>query len=104
MLKPAPAAPAALASGNPVGYVLQIDGGPTIYHTGDTDVFTDMKLIAEFFKVDLMLSSIGGAFTMRHLPAAFRYAGTVQGRARQARRPRRAHDRDEAGRDAELLN
>ena len=64
MLKPAPGGPAALGSGNPVGYILQIDGGPTIYHTGDTDVFTDMKLIAEFFKVDLMLSAIGGHFTM----------------------------------------
>jgi L-ascorbate metabolism protein UlaG (beta-lactamase superfamily) len=47
-----------------VGYVLQIDNGPTIYHTGDTDVFTDMKLIAEFFKVDLMLAGIGGHFAM----------------------------------------
>jgi L-ascorbate metabolism protein UlaG (beta-lactamase superfamily) len=64
MMKPAPGAPAALASGNPVGYVLQIDNGPTIYHTGDTDVFNDMKLIAEFFKVDVMLSAIGGHFVM----------------------------------------
>jgi len=65
MVKPAaPGLPAAVASGNPVGYVLQIDGGPTIYHTGDTDVFTDMKLIAEFFKVDLMLAGIGGHFGM----------------------------------------
>jgi L-ascorbate metabolism protein UlaG (beta-lactamase superfamily) len=64
MLKPAPGAPAALASGNPVGYILQIDNGPTLYHTGDTDVFSDMKLIAEFFKVDLMLCGIGGHFGM----------------------------------------
>jgi len=59
-----PMVPAAIAAGNPVGYVLQINGGPTIYHTGDTDVFTDMKLIADFFKVDLMLCVIGGHFTM----------------------------------------
>jgi len=59
-----PMVPAAIAAGNPVGYVLQINGGPTIYHTGDTDVFTDMKLIADFFKVDLMLCAIGGHFTM----------------------------------------
>ena len=64
MYKPAPGGPAALASGNPVGYVLQIDNGPTIYHTGDTDVFSDMKLIAEFFKVDVMLAAIGGHFVM----------------------------------------
>lgn len=55
---------AALASGNPVGYVLEIDNGPTIYHTGDTDLYGDMKLIADFFKVDLMLSNIGGHFAM----------------------------------------
>jgi len=65
MVQPSgPGQPAAIASGNPVGYVLQIDGGPVIYHTGDTDVFTDMKLIAEFFKVDLMLAAIGGHFVM----------------------------------------
>jgi L-ascorbate metabolism protein UlaG (beta-lactamase superfamily) len=66
----APGQPAAIASGNPVGYVLQIEGGPTIYHTGDTDVFTDMKLIAEFFKVDLMLAGIGGHFGMDPARAA----------------------------------
>jgi L-ascorbate metabolism protein UlaG (beta-lactamase superfamily) len=70
MYKPAPGQASALASGNPVGYVLQIANGPTIYHTGDTDVYTDMKLIAEFFKVDLMLSAIGGHFTMDPARAA----------------------------------
>jgi len=70
MYKPAPGAAAALASGNPVGYILQIDNGPVIYHTGDTDVFSDMKLIAEFYKVDLMLSNIGGHFAMDPTRAA----------------------------------
>lgn len=59
-----PGQPSAISSGNLVGYVIQISSGLTIYHTGDTDVFTDMKLIAEFFKVDLMLASIGGHFVM----------------------------------------
>lgn len=71
MVQPSgPGQPAAIASGNPVGYVLQIDGGPTIYHTGDTDVFTDMKLVAEFFEVDLMLAGIGGHFGMDPVRAA----------------------------------
>lgn len=71
MYKPAGAGqPSALASGNPVGYVLQIANGPTIYHTGDTDVHNDMKLVAEFFKVDLMLAAIGGHFTMDPARAA----------------------------------
>jgi len=71
MVQPsAPGQPAAISSGNPVGYVLQINDGPTIYHTGDTDVFTDMKLIAEFFKVDVMLACIGGHFVMDPMRAA----------------------------------
>ncbi|MGP1678788.1 MAG: metal-dependent hydrolase [Burkholderiales bacterium] len=65
-----PGHPQAIASGNPVGYILQIDGGPTIYHTGDTDVYEDMKLIPEFYKVDLMLACIGGHFTMDPVRAA----------------------------------
>jgi len=59
-----PGKPSALASGNPVGYVIQIEGGPTIYHTGDTDVYTDMQLIPRFFKIDVMFAAIGGHFTM----------------------------------------
>jgi L-ascorbate metabolism protein UlaG (beta-lactamase superfamily) len=62
--------PSAIASGTPVGYVLEIKGGPTIYHTGDTDLYVDMKLIAEFFKVDLMMVCIGGHFTMDPVRAA----------------------------------
>jgi L-ascorbate metabolism protein UlaG (beta-lactamase superfamily) len=68
--KAAPGQAAALASGNPLGYVLQIKDGPTIYHTGDTDVFSDMKLIPEFFKIDLMLAAIGGHFVMDPVRAA----------------------------------
>lgn len=67
---PAPGQPSTMAGGNPVGYVLQIEGGPTIYHTGDTEVYEDMKLIAEFFKVDVMLACIGGHFTMDPARAA----------------------------------
>jgi len=62
--KPAPGEPATLTSGNPVGYVLMIKGGPTIYHTGDTAVTEDMKLIPMFHHIDVMLACIGGYFTM----------------------------------------
>jgi L-ascorbate metabolism protein UlaG (beta-lactamase superfamily) len=51
--------------GNPVGMVVKVKGGPTIYHTGDTDVFGDMRLIPERWgPVQVMLSCIGGHFTM----------------------------------------
>jgi L-ascorbate metabolism protein UlaG (beta-lactamase superfamily) len=50
--------------GNPGGFLITIKNGPAIYHTGDTDVFSDMALIRQFGKVDLMLACIGGHFTM----------------------------------------
>ncbi len=69
-LKPKPGEPAALTSGNPVGYVIMIKDGATIYHTGDTDVFEDMKLIPMFHHIDVMLACIGGYFTMDPMRAA----------------------------------
>ncbi len=59
----APGAPTRVASGNPMGSILQVDNGPVFYHTGDTDVFTDMKLIQRFYRVNVMLAAIGGHFT-----------------------------------------
>ncbi len=50
--------------GNPGGFLITVKNGPTIYHTGDTDEFTDMSLIKHFHKVDYMLACIGGHFTM----------------------------------------
>lgn len=70
MVKAEPGHPSTISAGNPVGYVIQVDNGPVIYHTGDTDVFTDMQLISRFFKVDVMLAAIGGQFTMDPARAA----------------------------------
>lgn len=50
--------------GAPGGFVVSVKGGPTIYHTGDTDLFGDMALIPKLHKVDVMLACIGGHFTM----------------------------------------
>lgn len=49
--------------GNPVGFLLKINGGPTIYDTGDTAYFKDMELIGEQAP-DLALINIGGHFGM----------------------------------------
>jgi L-ascorbate metabolism protein UlaG (beta-lactamase superfamily) len=46
------------------GFVVTIKNGPVIYHTGDTDVFSDMTGIAAFHKVTVMLACIGDHFTM----------------------------------------
>jgi L-ascorbate metabolism protein UlaG (beta-lactamase superfamily) len=57
--------------GNPVGFVIKVKGGPTLYHTGDTDVTMDMKQIPERYgPVDVMLACIGGHFTMDPAGAA----------------------------------
>jgi L-ascorbate metabolism protein UlaG (beta-lactamase superfamily) len=51
--------------GNPMGFVIKVKGGPALYHTGDTDVTTDMRLIPERWgPIDVMLACIGGHFTM----------------------------------------
>ena len=57
--------------GVPVGYVIELENGFKIYHSGDTDVFGDMALINKFFKPDLALVCIGGHFTMDPERAAY---------------------------------
>ena len=51
-------------SGNPSGLIIAIRGGPTFYHTGDTDLFSDMALVSRYNKIDIMLVCIGDHFTM----------------------------------------
>ncbi|MBW7841206.1 MAG: metal-dependent hydrolase [Ignavibacteriaceae bacterium] len=50
-------------AGEASGVLLTING-KTIYHTGDTGLFYDMKLIGEMNAVDYMLLPIGDNFTM----------------------------------------
>jgi L-ascorbate metabolism protein UlaG (beta-lactamase superfamily) len=50
-------------AGEPAGVLLFVEG-KTIYHTGDTGLFLDMKLIGEMNTVDYMLLPIGDNFTM----------------------------------------
>jgi L-ascorbate metabolism protein UlaG (beta-lactamase superfamily) len=51
-------------SGTPSGVVLAVRNGPTIYHTGDTDIFTDIKLVGDYYQIDYMCVCMGGHFTM----------------------------------------
>jgi L-ascorbate metabolism protein UlaG (beta-lactamase superfamily) len=50
-------------TGEPSGALITI-GGKTIYHAGDTGLFSDMKLIGELNPVDIFLVPIGDNFTM----------------------------------------
>ncbi|HET7054150.1 MAG TPA: metal-dependent hydrolase [Solirubrobacterales bacterium] len=55
-----------ISIGIPAGLLINL-GGKTVYHTGDTCLFGDMKLIAERNPVDIALLPIGGHYTMdRH--------------------------------------
>ena len=56
--------------GAPGGFVITIRRGPTIYHTGDTDLFSDMALLSRFHSIDVMLVCIGDHFTMGPARAA----------------------------------
>lgn len=49
--------------GEPAGVIISADG-KIIYHTGDTGLFYDMKLIGELNKIDCMLLPIGDNYTM----------------------------------------
>jgi L-ascorbate metabolism protein UlaG (beta-lactamase superfamily) len=66
--------------GIPAGLLINL-GGKTIYQTGDTCLFSDMKLIAERNPVDILVLPIGGHYTMdRHdavVAAQFVGADTV---------------------------
>jgi L-ascorbate metabolism protein UlaG (beta-lactamase superfamily) len=63
--------------GEPAGLVIRMPGGFTIYHAGDTALFSDMKLIGEFYKPDVALLPIGDRFTMgpREAAQAIRFLG-----------------------------
>jgi len=66
--------------GTAAGLLINL-GGVTVYHAGDTCLFSDMKLIAERNPIDVAMLPIGGHYTMdRHdgaVAAGYLGAGTV---------------------------
>lgn len=50
--------------GNPCGIVLRTKEGKTVYHMGDTDIFSDMALIQELYQPAVGIVPIGDRFTM----------------------------------------
>ena len=53
------------------GFIVSIEGGPVLYHAGDTCVFGDMKLIHELYNPTVAMLPIGGFYTMDPKEAAF---------------------------------
>lgn len=66
-----PLSPRALDAGPAVGYVIEFENGFSVYHSGDTAVFSDMALIREFYNPDLAMVCISGHFTMDPVGAAY---------------------------------
>ena len=56
--------------GNPLGLVLHFPEDETLYHMGDTDIFSDMALINELHEPKIGLVPIGDRFTMGGAVAA----------------------------------
>lgn len=71
--------PGIVAGGEAAGWVLDLPGGETIYHAGDTGLFGDMQLIGELYSPDLAILPIGGHFTMGpgHAARAARMLGVA---------------------------
>jgi len=49
--------------GSPAGFVITMDNR-TVYHAGDTGLFSDMRLIGELYRPDVAFLPIGGRYTM----------------------------------------
>ncbi len=58
------------ASGSPCGYIIRFSDGTTIYHAGDTGIFSDMELYARLYPVDVAILPIGNIMTMDAFQAA----------------------------------
>jgi L-ascorbate metabolism protein UlaG (beta-lactamase superfamily) len=56
--------------GEASGYVLRMPDGRALYFAGDTNVFSDMALIAQLYHPELAILPIGDLFTMSPLEAA----------------------------------
>ena len=52
------------------GWVIEFEDGTRVYHSGDTDLFGDMRLIAERFSPSIAVLPIGGHYTMDPAAAA----------------------------------
>ena len=56
--------------GEAAGYVLRFNDGRAVYFSGDTNVFSDMQLIADLYQPELCFLPIGDFYTMGPREAA----------------------------------
>lgn len=57
--------------GEPGGFIIEFENGFKLYHAGDTNIFSDLQLIAEIYKPELVMLPIGDLFTMSPLEASY---------------------------------
>lgn len=63
--------PESFPGGEPVGFIIKLENGFTIYHMGDTGPFSDMKMIADLYHPDLVMIPIGGNYVLDPAGAAY---------------------------------
>ena len=63
--------------GAAAGFILNIPGGDSIYHAGDTGCFGDMALISKLYEPSIALIPVGGHFTMGPREAAYALANLL---------------------------
>ncbi|WP_069806494.1 metal-dependent hydrolase [Vulcanisaeta thermophila] len=56
--------------GVPVGFIIRAPEG-TLYHAGDTGLFSEMELLGKLFRIDVAMLPIGSLFTMDPRQAAY---------------------------------
>jgi L-ascorbate metabolism protein UlaG (beta-lactamase superfamily) len=57
--------------GEACGYVIEFANGVKIYHSGDTNVFGDMRIIRELYAPEIVILPIGDHYTMGPREAAY---------------------------------
>jgi L-ascorbate metabolism protein UlaG (beta-lactamase superfamily) len=66
-------------AGEATGFVITVEGGPVLYHAGDTCAFLDMQLIRDLYHPELAMLPIGDHYTMGPKGAALaaKYLGAA---------------------------
>jgi L-ascorbate metabolism protein UlaG (beta-lactamase superfamily) len=66
-----------LYAGNPAGFMIRQENGPTLYHAGDTSLFRDMELLRELYRPEFGMLPIGDNYTMgpEHAALAAKWLG-----------------------------
>jgi L-ascorbate metabolism protein UlaG (beta-lactamase superfamily) len=53
-------------SGQPLSFMIKLPEGVTVYHSGDTSLFSDLKLYGDLHKPDVALLCVGGVRARNH--------------------------------------